>query len=108
MSKVRSKPVRVKFYTKDGERIAFRGVRTYKGKSDRLGERLCRILMPCAGERGDNEGAEETMIRVIDERDYLAREIRYVRGDKNLFLVTTIVLWCVLAYLISKKKIPTP
>lgn len=34
-----------------------------------LGERLCTILMAHAGERGDNEGALDTLTRIIRERD---------------------------------------
>lgn len=34
-----------------------------------LEETLCRILANHNGERGDNEGAEETLRRIIYERD---------------------------------------
>ncbi len=30
---------------------------------------LCEILMPHAGQRGDNEGAVDTLCRIIHERD---------------------------------------
>ena len=36
---------------------------------DTLERRLCEILLHHAGQRGDNEGAEETLLRIIWERD---------------------------------------
>lgn len=36
-------------------------------------KRLIKILSTRAGERGDNEGAADTLLRVIHERDLLLR-----------------------------------
>jgi hypothetical protein len=48
---------------------------------DTLERRLCEILISRAGERGDNEGAEDTLLRIIDERDraFTALALRAIR-----------------------------
>jgi len=44
----------------------------------RLGEKLCQILMVHAGERGDNEGAVDTLLRILRERDSKMRQAQAV------------------------------
>jgi len=70
-----SKPTKVKFYTK---RVTIKARRTRKAKrlppppaaiGNTLEYRLCEILQRHCGQRGHNEGAEDTLLRIIWERD---------------------------------------
>jgi hypothetical protein len=79
-----SRLVKVEFYKKGGEKVAFRGVKTgahRRRKSARLLDclgkvrlkplefQLCEILSRHCGERGHTEGAVDTLCRIIAERD---------------------------------------
>lgn len=42
----------------------------------KLGQKLCTILMSKAGERGHAEGAVETLLRIINERDNRIEQVK--------------------------------
>lgn len=58
----------------------------------RLCDELCKILMNHCGEDGDNEGAVETLTRIVDKARTLSKLDTYCTGRETVDVITLLSL----------------
>lgn len=68
------------------KRIPKRIRRRLKIKPMTLEQQLCEVLMEHCGQRGDNEGAVDTLYRIIRERDAAMTKLALISMHEKFYI----------------------